>query len=145
MHDRQVVYQFFGYQDPTLAAKDVLVRVWIRFVERCPPVAVGFSIKIHGIENKEIMGRCRPDEWVTLEYEMRVDRLGRDHNFVILLFNGVTQRQEIQIAKFDVYADGKGAERVADINLIPSGSGASKREIERSGARERSEQCGASE
>ena len=100
--------QYVGYQDQTLAAKDVLVRVWIRFVERCPPVAVGFSIKIHGIENKEIMGRCRPDEWVTLEYEMRVDRLGRDHNFVILLFNGVTQRQEIQIAKFDVYAEGKG-------------------------------------
>ena len=108
MHDGASYSQYLGYKDETLERKKVRVLLWIRFVERCPPVAVGFSIKIHGIENKEIMSQCRPDEWLTLEYEMLLNQGGGDHSLVLLILIGITQRQEIQIAKFDVFADGKG-------------------------------------
>ena len=109
-HERKLFNQWIGYNDPSLAQKNVSVTIWLKFLEKCPPVVPGhtFSIGIHGLWNYEIMGKCRSDEWVILVHEKLVDPAGGDLNQVIILLDGIKQKQEVQIAKFDVFADGKG-------------------------------------
>ena len=88
--------QWFGMRSQSNANKDLLVRAWIRFVDKVPKPSSNFGLKVCGKFYNNFLSECKVDEWCRI-YEIVHCTSGGDGNAIWIIFDTIAHHQVVQV------------------------------------------------
>ena len=90
---------FSGWLSESFQDKTVVLRFWIKFVQRVPKPSEEFGIEVDGVVYNEFVENCTaPNLWYHVEKTVQCS-VKRDLHSVMLTFASVPHRQTVRISQ----------------------------------------------
>ena len=105
-NNRGASNQWLGFSDRIFANEWLKIEFWIKFVDIIPPKSGNFGIKVYGILHNDWVDDCTVNDWCEVSLEIQ-NRNSGDGDHVLLIFDSVTQKHTVRIARFGITI-GKG-------------------------------------